>query len=92
MAGPLFALYRGNNPAYVDLLTKINFIDTIHRKLGIFVPILTAKQCSNLLSLALIGHEQLCLFFPPISQGKGLQGGSFVLATYNPPNLQPLVI
>ena len=56
----LFALYSGNNPAYVDLLARINFIDTIHSKLGIFVPILTAKQCSNLLSLALFCVEQLC--------------------------------
>ena len=78
------------------VLRPLNFIDTIHRKLRIFVPILTAKQCSNLWSQALFGVEQLCHSFPPVNQGEScllnLQGGSLVLATYNPLNLQPLVI
>ena len=65
---------------------------TIHNKLGVFVPILTAKQCSSLRSLALYGVEQLSHSFPPVNQDEGyllyLQRGSPVLATHNPLNLQ----
>jgi len=48
--GALFALCCANDSAYVDLLARVNLMDPIHDRLGVFVSILIARQCFSLQS------------------------------------------